>query len=205
MTVKPFVSAALAAAVMMGLTGCFGTPVTSIPSIARIDFETTDVSQLAVAVRVPESLRSAPEGAVLTLMIMDEDNPGQFQTGNFLLEQTDAARSDEYLLSQRKAGTDVRSYRLRRADVPLFRALRALRFTADGENKRGALTARPRLCRPANWKADKLPVSVYLRTSETKRFVPVRLDYDLRQDLDDETLNTFLPVCDKQQRRLSKG
>ncbi|MEO0498031.1 MAG: hypothetical protein AAF141_11815 [Pseudomonadota bacterium] len=186
----------------MVLTGCMGTPVTSIPSLARIDFETTDVAQLAVAVRVPKDVRSAPEGAVLTMVISDPDNPQASQTGRFLLQETSASSSDGYLISQRRDESRVLSYRLRQEDIARFRALRALRFTANGERRQGSLTAAPRLCRTADWQASELPVSVYLKTSETGRFVPVLKNRDLRKDLDDETLDVLLPVCDKERARL---
>lgn len=193
------------AAVALILTGCMGTPVTSIPSLARIDFETTQVAELAVAVRVPENVRSAPEGAVLTMIISDPDNPEATQTGRFLLEETQAASSDGYLVSQQRNGDRVLSYRLKRDDIARFRALRALRFTASGDRRQGSLTAMPRLCRTANWQADELHVSVYLKTSEIGRFVPVVKDRDLRKDLTNDSLNVLLPVCGKQQARLTDG
>ncbi|MEM1365094.1 MAG: hypothetical protein AAGH82_05000 [Pseudomonadota bacterium] len=205
-----FTAAAFAVAVV-ALTGCMGTPVTSIPSLARIDFETTDVSQLAVAVRVPDGVQSAADGALLTMIISNPDDPNKSQTGRFLMEETGAAKTDPALVSQQRPGARVVSYRLKREDIARFQALRALRFTADGERKQGSLSAMPRLCRTSDWQLRELLVSVYLKTSETGRFVPVVKDRDLRKDLNDETIELLLPMCGqpaqtgKAQDRLGDG
>jgi hypothetical protein len=176
------------------LGACGHTPIMSITELRKIDFETTDVRKLAVAVQIPSDLVAAKKGAVLVMTISDASGK-QIEQEDFLLRKQEDFQSDPILARYQKPDFTIATYELAPEDAPRFARVRNLRFAPGGEAYKGSISVNPRICRNADFETRPLRVSAFLKTSETKRFVPLLVDYDLRKELEGAEIETVFPHC----------
>jgi hypothetical protein len=59
----------LGACAAIALAGCGHMPVTSMVKLARVDFETSDPAQLRAAIKLPQALRTRPNGVSLGIAV----------------------------------------------------------------------------------------------------------------------------------------
>src|SRR3954470_7089354 len=55
--------------VMLAMAGCSHMPLTSMVKLARVDFETSDPSQLRAAIKLPRTLRPLPNRIRLRIAV----------------------------------------------------------------------------------------------------------------------------------------
>lgn len=172
----------LVSAAALMLAGCSAVPLTSIPSLARIDAKTTDLSMLRVAVQLPDAWRPRSGGVRLDVVTKVA---GEAETKtNFAMMEISEAR-DRAGLPAPAQGSSTYAYRLSPNDAARFEALRASMIEQGKKGKRGSMglgVAAREFCRANAAPQTSLPVTIYLMTSETRSFVPVVRDLDLLGD-----------------------
>jgi hypothetical protein len=164
------------------VSGCASIPITSLPALSRINPETTNLSALRVALVLEDGLRPRKTGVVMDAVVKKD---GQEKTTPFRLIEADAQVGSERSAVVVPAGSRSFFYRLDPAEVESFEALRADVFRTRNEGKRirmGMGIAMREFCTDGTLPAGPLLSSSYLLTSETRRFVPVTRNFDLRSD-----------------------
>ncbi|MGE3335634.1 MAG: hypothetical protein AB7I36_18475 [Rhodospirillaceae bacterium] len=182
MAVKLTIARVLLFCVALVLSACASIPLSSLPDLARIDFMTTDMEVLRVALRMPEAIRPRPQGvvmdAVLTVQGVQTKTP-------FRLTPDDSGEPRPGLETAARPGMAVHVYRLAASDTARFNALRrdVLKAQADGRRASLGLGIETReFCSTGPVTEGALPASTFLLTSETGRFVLLVSDYDLRRN-----------------------
>lgn len=189
-----FLSCAVVLAGLL-LAGCGHVPVTSIYKLRKFDPATTDLTQFRVAVRLPDGYRLQPGGAKVTLKLNDRGtNIAESET--FHLHESDDPRDLQQLAPHRRAGTQLRAYRLKPNDLERFESLRAKAREArkSGEAK-GSLSVDAAGCRIGDTPPKTLPVTTYIKSAETDGFVPLVVDYDLLSQGGDA--GQIVPLCEQ--------
>ncbi|MDN5005766.1 hypothetical protein ACFQZO_33485 [Bradyrhizobium sp. GCM10027634] len=172
----------LASAAALVLAGCSSVPLTSIPSLARIDAKTTDLSMLRVGVQLPDALRPRSGGVKLDV-VTKVTGEAETKTSFAMMEISEAR--DRVGLPVPPQGSSTYAYRLSSGDAARFEALRASMIEQGKQGKRGSMglgVAAREFCRANAAPQPSLPVTIYLMTSETKSFIPVVQDFDLLED-----------------------
>lgn len=185
------VSATVLAACLPG--ACSHVPVTSLLAMSRINFETTDLSALRAAMRIPAAYQARENRMVVEVMM--EGRPAVRE--DFALERVTSAGELSLLGSERRAGTELVAYKIPNAMIQKFEALRAKAQEARAEKRKGSLTIKlePDFCYVTEPPRGSLVFSTYLRTSETRTYVPVLLDLDAFSQKDFAPKVAAMPKC----------
>lgn len=165
----------MSAAVCM--TACSTVPLSSIPALSRIDFRMTDFAVLRAGLRLPEALRPQPEGVELDV-ILRMDGTADDKTVFKLVDVSAVPLPDGG-----QVGKKDYVYRLSDQDAVRFDAIRARTTIARQQGKRCSvvLSISPRqFCLLLQLPEGPVLATTYLLTSETKRFVALTRDVDLR-------------------------
>lgn len=173
--------------------GCSHIPVPSMVKLARVDFETTDPALLRAAVKLPVNVQPR----TVTLRIGVKIAGAADDTQNFrLVEVADPAE----LLSLRdeiEAGTHIFAYRLEPTEatrLALFREQLMAKKKASAGRGSLSIFISAQGCHSGELPA-KVMLTTYLRTGETKSFVPLTRDVDLRIVDAARDLATSIPPC----------
>lgn len=158
------------------ISGCSHVPVTSLIAMSRINFETTDLSTLRAGLRIPSAYQARENRMVVE--IKQEGRPDMRE--EFPLERLTSASELTLLGAEKRGGTELVAYKLPEAAIQKFEAIRAKSLEAKAEKRKGSLTIKlePDFCYVSEPPKDSLVFSTYLRTSETKQYVPVLVDLD---------------------------
>lgn len=164
---------------LLAAGGCSHMPVTSMVKLARVDFETTETALLRAAVKLPANVRPR----TVTLRIGVKLTGGSEDTQDFkLTEVSDPAE----LISMRdeiEPGTHIFAYRLEPAEamrLTLFREqLKAKQKAAGSRGGSLSIAINAQGCHIGELPA-KVLLTTYLRTGETKTYVALTRDVDLR-------------------------
>ncbi len=170
-------------AAVFALAGCMSVPLSSLVELSRIDFATTDLDVMRVAVRLPGAIR--PRAGGVKMEAVRKIGDGEEETTTFLLvpatEPVDRAGPP----NDGREGFATYVYRLAPADMKRFEALRADLMANKTAGKRVSLglgIATTEFCRIRRVPDGPLPTTTYLLTSETARYIVLTNDYDLRKD-----------------------
>jgi hypothetical protein len=167
------------ASVAFGLAACSSVPLASMPALSRIDFRTTDFATLRAGLRLPDALRPQPGGVELEVTLRMAGAPDEKST--FPLVELPAGS----LPDSGQLGKLDFIYRLSDADTRRFDAIREKTNVARQQNRRGSVVlsiAPKQFCLLRPLPDGPLPVTSYIQTSETKRFVVLTRDLDLRAE-----------------------
>lgn len=158
------------------LQACTHVPITSMVALARIDFETTDLSALRAAMRFPENYRA--RGSRMIVKVLVEGAPEVRE--EFALEPVNDPDELMQLSGEGKAGARLAAFRLPADAVSRFEAHRRRALDAKREKRKGSLSIalEPDFCYEKTPPRETLPFSTYLKTVETVRYVPVLRDFD---------------------------
>jgi hypothetical protein len=168
------------------LSACSSVPLSSIPALSRIDFRMTDFAALRAGLRLPDFLRPQPEGVELEV-ILRMDGASDDKTVFKLLDVPTVALPDGDQSGKKDFG-----YRLSDQDAARFDAIREKTTVARQQGKRGSvvLSISPRqFCLLQPLPDGPVLATTYILTSETKRFVALTRDVDLR--LEPETASAL--------------
>ena len=185
---------AFAVVLVLLLCGCAAMPIGSIVPLARIDFMTTDLEKLRVAVQLPAMMRPGPNGVKMDVTLTADNGPAEI-TSLDLLETTEPADLAG-LPDPRRPGTRV--YRLAPADVERFDAIRAKLAELKAAHRSGSLgigIATREFCVTSPLPAGPLPHSSYLETSETGTYVTLLEGFDMRSDPKIADALAQVPTC----------
>jgi hypothetical protein len=178
------------------LAGCASVPITSIPKLGRIDFKTTDLSQLRVAMVLPKILM--PKGnsiEMVTKLSFEGESP---QTNKLQLAQSSAPADLAGLPTDLAPDQKIYVYLLPPAERAKLEQTRRDAQLAKAKGKKGTLDisfAFKEFCSEGALSAAPILTSTYLSSSETDGYVPLNRNLDLRKDAALRKLLDDVPKC----------
>jgi hypothetical protein len=186
----------LRALLMLAMAGCSHMPVTSMVKLARVDFETSDPAQLRAAIKLPHTLRPRPNGVALRIAV--QVGRASAEARDFMLREL-----PEPAELTREAGTDshIFAYRIDDSDLARFKAFRseliARKSSAQSSGQKGSISisVRPQACKAGELADGPVYFTTYMRTAETKDYVALAHDVDLRSIVPDPAAVAGIPRC----------
>lgn len=182
--------------VMGAVNACGHTPISSVVKLRNFDPATTDVNQLSVAVDLPHKYRIQQKGIVMTLELRKKDG-SEIKRETFVLTTSLSSEDKLALAKISEPGRQIIAYRIRPYDIKRFNTIRD--FTLKQRPTKlweGSFNIGANACR-LNAKLPKtLPITIYLKSSETKTFVPFVVDADLMKEPDGNKLHETVPLCE---------
>lgn len=172
---------ALALAVL--LAGCSSVPLRSLIQLSRIDAKTTDLGMLRVAVRLPDAIKPRPGGVNMQVVTTVSGEPDQKTT--FLLTETSDSVDLSGLAEVARPGSSTYAYRLAPGEIERLASLRAALVKKRQEGKSSSLgigIATREFCLVGPLPSGPLLSTTYLSTSETRSYVVLTNDLDLRKE-----------------------
>lgn len=164
------------------LTACGHVPMRSIPALTAIDFRTTQFQALRAAIEMPEALVPQPGGVRLNVRLSIEGAVSEERS--YALVQTSSAHSEQAHGIVPEEGRHAFIYQLTQEDQMGMNAIRRVISTAEQAGQRGSLSITvgvDDICARAPLDDGELLVDVFLKSSETGRFVRTLDGYDLRE------------------------
>lgn len=172
----------LAFFVAVMLAGCTSIPLRSLPDLSRIDFMTTDVNVLRVAIQMPTPMRPRPRGVEMGAVVNIQ---GVESRTSFLMVPDESASAHRELDAEPAAGMGTYVYRLSTPDIEHFDALRKQVAESKKQGRHGSFglgIETKEFCLDGPIPKGDLLISTYVLTSETRRFVLLISEHDLRRD-----------------------
>lgn len=189
---RPFFAAALA----FCLSSCGAVPLTSLPSLARIDPRTTDFSVMMVALAAPRSIEAVPGSVHVEFRSRVDEAPER--TDTFVLAPTTTPIDLTDMVGSLRDSESLSVYALPPEEASRLTVARdrLISERAAGHKVTASIgvTARS-FCLSGGVPTGDLLVTTYLRTSETRRFVPLLRDFDLASQPDLAAGLRTLPPC----------
>jgi hypothetical protein len=177
---------------MLAMTGCSHMPVTSMVKLARVDFDTSDPVQLRAAIKLPRTLRPRPNGVALRIAVQVGRAPEEAR--DFILREM-----PEPAELTREASTDshIFAYRIDDSDLARFIAFRGELIAKKSSGQKGSISisVRPQACKSGELPDGPVYFTTYLRTAETKDYVALARDVDLRSIVPDPAAVAGIPRC----------
>ncbi len=164
------------------LACCTSVPLASLPKLARIDFMTTDLSRLRVAIALPAALSPKPQGVVMEMKYRVSEEAEQNE--NLHLVESNLAQ-DARNLPPLASNQALHVFRLSSSDVQRLDALRQRVTEAKKQNQKGSLSfgvAAKEFCKRSDLDSGPVLTTTYVLTSETESYVTMVQDFDLRSD-----------------------
>jgi hypothetical protein len=176
---------------LLAMTGCSHMPVTSMVKLARIDFETTDPAQLRAAIKLPRTLRPQPNGVLLRIAVQVGRAPEEAR--DFMLRELPEPAE---LVRGAGSGSHVFAYRIDDSDLVRLKAFRSELIARKSSGQKGSISisVRPQACRVGELAEGPVFFTTYLRTAETRDYVPLARDVDLRSIVPDAAV-AGIPRC----------
>jgi len=177
---------------MLAMAGCSHTPVTSMVKLARVDFETSDPAQLRAAIKLPRTLRPRPNGVALRIAVQVGRAPEEAR--DFMLRELPGPAE-----LRREAGADshIFAYRIDDSDLARLVAFRAELIAKKSSGQKGSISisVRPQACKAGELPDGAIYFTTYLRTAETKDYVALARDVDLRSIVPNAAVVAEIPRC----------
>jgi hypothetical protein len=177
---------------IMAMAGCSHMPVTSMVRLARVDFETSDPAQLRAAIKLPRTLRPQPKGVALRIAVQVGRAPEEAR--DFMLRELPEPAE---LTREASAGSHIFAYRIDDADLSRLAAFRAELIAKKSSGQKGSISisVRPQACKVGELPDGPITFSTYLRTAETKDYVALARDVDLRSIVPNAAVVAEIPRC----------
>ena len=177
---------------MLAMAGCSHMPVTSMVKLARVDFETSDPVQLRAAIKLPRALRPRPNGVALRIAVQVGRAPEDAR--DFTLREIPEPAE---LTREAGAGSHIFAYRIDDSDLARLAAFRAELIAKKSSGQKGSisLSVRPQACKAGELPDGPITFTTYLRTAETKDYVALTRDVDLRSIVPNAAVVAEIPRC----------
>lgn len=178
------------------VTACGHTPVSSLIKLRNFDPATTDVNKLSVAVILPPEFKVSQEGVTMVLELKKKDG-SDLKREEFKL--VNSVRSeDHYKLNQLDVqGRKIVAYRVAPNDVDRFNSIRQFTLQARAtEQWEGSFSIGAKACRLNEQLPKTILTTIYLKSSETKDYVPFAVDLDLMKQASEDELASSIPICE---------
>ena len=181
----------------IALAACTTVPLTSIPQLARIDFMTTDLARMRIAMALPDALQPRPGGVQMDIKIKLSDLPERSEV--LLPQETNSPEDMKGLPPDLGATEKIHVYKLSASDVRKLELIRDEVKAAQSAHKRGSLAigiSAKDFCL-----AGKLPdgpalSNSYLFSSENQNYVTLSQNADLRAEPTIAKALSKLEACD---------
>jgi hypothetical protein len=177
---------------ILAVAGCSHMPVTSMVKLARVDFETSDPAQLRAAIKLPRTLRPQPNGVALRIAVQVGRAPEEAR--DFMLREL-----PEPAELTREAGADshIFAYRIEDADLARLAAFRSELIAKKSSGQKGSISisVRPQACKAGELPDGPIYFTTYLKTAETKDYVALARDVDLRSIVPNAAVVAEIPRC----------
>jgi hypothetical protein len=177
---------------MLAMAGCSHMPVTSMVKLARVDFETSDPMQLRAAIKLPRTLRPRPNGVALRIAVQVGRAPEEAR--DFILREMPEPAE---LTREASADSHIFAYRIDDSDLARLAAFRAELIAKKSSGQKGSISisVRPQACKSGELLDGPVYFTTYLRTAETKDYVALARDVDLRSIVPDPATVAGIPRC----------
>jgi hypothetical protein len=177
---------------MLAMAGCSHMPVTSMVKLARVDFETSDPMQLRAAIKLPRTLRPRPNGVALRIAVQVGRAPEEAR--DFILREMPEPAE---LTREASADSHIFAYRIDDSDLARLAAFRAELIAKKSSGQKGSISisVRPQACKAGELADGPVYFTTYLRTAETKDYVALARDVDLRSIVPDPAAVAGIPRC----------
>ena len=177
---------------MLATAGCSHMPVTSMVKLARVDFETSDPVQLREAIKWPRALRPRPNGVALRIAVQVGRAPEEAR--DFILREIPEPAE---LTREASADNHIFAYRIDDADLARLAAFRAELIAKKSSGQKGSISisVRPQACKAGELPDGPITFTTYLRTAETKDYVALTRDVDLRSIVPNAAVVAEIPRC----------
>jgi hypothetical protein len=180
------------------LAACGHMPVTSMIKLARVDFSKADPPHVRAAVKLPRTVKPRPQGVALRITVKLANGHEEF--ADFILREVSDPKDLLDLRQELDANSHIFAYRLDEKEAARLAAFRdgLDKKQAASGGKGGALTIaiRPDACRTSELSGRALFFTTYLRTPETRDYVPLARDVDLRTLVPRDDVAASIPPCD---------
>ncbi len=164
------------------LASCTSVPVSSLLALNRIDFETTRLADLRVALELPDSIQPKARGVMLDV---DVGLGNSHEKIVFRLVPADSSSEPKGLISASTSGREIHTFKLTAKDVETLEATRQRILTGKQKGQSGSLgfgVAAREFCQVSTMPKDGIFASTFIATSETGGYIAVVKDYDLKSD-----------------------
>lgn len=182
------------------LAGCGHVPLTSLPKLSKVDIRTTRLAELRAGVSLPANIRPLPGGIAMTIVALPQDG-GRHERKVVLEEVRDASELAK-LPVVATPGRRFAVFRLSDGDAARVSAFRDEMFVGpQNSGNRGSLALMAdKACRLGDLSGKPIPMTSYLKTSETQDYVLLTRDVDLREAVGEADpkvdLATAIPPCE---------
>lgn len=172
------------------LIGCTTVPLTSMPRLARIDWEVTDISKAMIVLRYDEALRFDPSKIRFTFLIEEASvnsanvagKPGRWEFITYLEANRPDQEAHKLMARQEKGGMKLASLAFASdavGKIHEFReTIKALQ-KADREGSAGIAISLGGACLDNSRVEGDARGDVWIRTEETRGFVLAMRNVDL--------------------------
>jgi len=176
----------------VAMAGCSHMPVTSMVKLARVDFETSDPAQLRAAIKLPRTLRPQPKGVALRIAVQVGRAPEEAR--DFMLRELPEPAE---LTREAGAGSHIFAYRIDDADLARLSTFRGELIAKKSSGQKGSISisVRPQACKAGELPDGPITFTTYLRTAETKDYVALTRDVDLRSIVPNAAVVAEIPRC----------
>ena len=180
--------------VALTLTACTAIPLKTMYKLATTDPMSVDPKIIRTAARMPEWIEPRPNGAKLEI---SAEIAGQQSKETFILQSVPLSLEQGNLQAEAKPGFNLYVYRVNPADIPRLETFRAevRAKKAAGLKVKGSMGASVDACYKGELRAGKILVSNYLRLNLDEGYLPVLVDFNLRDEIDGKSLAELLPAC----------
>jgi hypothetical protein len=177
---------------ILAMAGCSHMPVTSMVKLARVDFETSDPVQLRAAIKLPRTLRPRPNGVALRIAVQVGRAPEEAR--DFILREIPEPAE---LTREARADSHIFAYRIDDSDLGRLAAFRAELVAKKSSGQKGSISisVRPQACKAGELPDGPIYFTTYLRTAETKDYVALARDVDLRSIVPNAAVVAEIPRC----------
>lgn len=175
---------------LLALSGCASVPLTSLVQLSRIDFMTTDFNLLRVAMVLPAAIRPRPAGVQMEAKVKLGDQPEESTI--IVLQETNAGADLVGLPTGQAGDYKTYVYRLAPTEAAKLEAVRRRVLIAKSLKQKGSLgigISAKEFCLNGALTRGPILSTTYLSSAETKTYVVVTRDSDLRGDA---TLNASI-------------
>jgi len=171
----------------MVLVSCDYTPISTMLALRKVDFETTPARDLRVKLVLPHKIRPRENSIVMKGTLSATDSLPE-EVVVFYLEEKQSEQS-AFQESQKK---QVFVYGLAEPDIAGFDSFRLK--ASKKKERNGSISVDAEACRLTSEPITQLVGSIFLKTAELGRYVPLVDDVDFLEDEDGNELDE-LPMC----------
>lgn len=184
-----------AVTLIMGLGGCARMSLVDAYKLNKVEFSTTSVKRLRVAVHIPKYFRLRKPGAVIT-MTLKKNGSKPAQSERFVLQEIPASQELKKLVLEEGAGGNYYAFRIRPDDIARFEHIRnQSRENAPGSKRSGSMNVTASVCRTKTRLPKKIPFSAFLKAQETGDYVALARDVDLMAEIGFKDAIKLFPSC----------